>query len=259
MIIRKNAGGGLTLITQTEHSRFVGQLAGLWGNKEFAKPTPFESVARAATYHDFMHLDWEPDLPFDAETGEPLEFRKLPNVKRQVAANQACIDWLTRIDAYSGLLVSMHATGLRRGRYGTIEFPTAFNPASLGPEMEEFIARNEGWQKDQETKQPPSVRTNFHLLQVWDLLGLYFGCEEPGEGKIDPVPTGYTADSPKVTLKMNALGNGKIAFDPFPFRSRSVKVQMVCKRLAQTRFPNAESFRSAYYEAPADLLQYELV
>ena len=27
---------------------------------------------------------------------------------------------------------------------------------------------------------------NFHLLQVWDLLGLYFGCQEPVEDHIDP-------------------------------------------------------------------------
>ena len=57
MIVREDEkGGGLLLVTQTEHSQFVGQLAAHWGNERFASPEPFESVARAATYHDFGYL-----------------------------------------------------------------------------------------------------------------------------------------------------------------------------------------------------------
>lgn len=259
MIIRKEADGGLMAIPQTEHSRFVGQLAAHWGNDDFAAPTPFETIARAATYHDFCHLDWEPDLPFDSVSGEPLEFRKIPDVARQVAANQWCVDWLAGIDAYSGFLVSRHATGLRRGRYGTIKYPTAFNPKSLDADMEAFIARNEAWQEEQQRSLPATWPVNFHLLQVWDLLGLYFGCQEPGDDYITPVPLGYAQDSAQVTLKMKALGDGRIAFDPYPFDHRPFKVQIIYKRLSQAKFADQASYRKAYYKAATEMSEYTLV
>ena len=48
MIVRKQPNGELILIGQTDHSRFVGQLAAHWGNNEFAAPEPFDSMVRAA-------------------------------------------------------------------------------------------------------------------------------------------------------------------------------------------------------------------
>ena len=128
MIIRRE-DGSLLLIPQTEHSLFVGQLAAHWGNAQFAAPEPFESVARAAAYHDFGYLDWEPDVPFDAATGRPYEFRKLPPGERRIEAYRNCIDWLTRIDPYSGLLVSLHRTGLWRNRSGQRIHPIDIYPA----------------------------------------------------------------------------------------------------------------------------------
>jgi len=63
MIIRKNPNGALTLIGQTDHSRFVGQLAAHWGNGEFETPKPYDSVVRAATFHDYGWLRYETSRP----------------------------------------------------------------------------------------------------------------------------------------------------------------------------------------------------
>src|SRR5579864_6229045 len=123
MIIRHEMNGGLTMIPQTEHSQFVGQLAAHWGNEDVAPLEPYESVVRAATFHDYGYVQWEPDVQFDSASGEPLEFRKIPTTQRSLNAYSWCIDWLRSIDAYSGLLVSMHRTGLWDGRYGTITYP----------------------------------------------------------------------------------------------------------------------------------------
>src|SRR5436305_11919930 len=103
MIVRKDTDGGLTLIRQTDHSQFVGQLAAHWGNAEFSPLRPYESVVRAATFHDYGHLNWEPDLPFDPEGGVPLEFRKTPTTQRSLDAYKWCMEWLGSIDPYSGL------------------------------------------------------------------------------------------------------------------------------------------------------------
>ena len=47
MIIHDASNGHLTLITQTDHSNLVGELAAHWGNADFAAPEPYDSVVRA--------------------------------------------------------------------------------------------------------------------------------------------------------------------------------------------------------------------
>jgi len=260
MIVREDEkGGGLLLVTQTEHSQFVGQLAAHWGNERFASPEPFESVARAATYHDFGYLQWEPDPPFDAAKGRPHEFRTLPTTDRRLAAYQWCIDWLRGIDPYSGLLVSMHRTGLWLKRYGAIDHPPAREPGALAEDVRAFIARCEAQQAEERRPfDAAALRVNYQLLQVWDLLGLYFGCQEPFYERIWPVPTGYGASAP-VTLELRNLGRGKVSLDPFPFDVPGLRVQMRGKRLASKRYPDEASFRKAYYQATSEALEFELV
>jgi hypothetical protein len=191
MILRKGKGSELLLIGQTDHSKLVGQFAAHWGNERFAVPQPFDSVARAAAYHDYGWLRYETSPDFIAASGETPEFRQVPASPAQLAAYQWCIDWMAEIDPYSGLIVSMHRTGLWRGRYETIAYPKSFT-RSLVPEVEDFIARNEASQAAaREAFDPRQLWINYRLLQVWDLLGLYFCCADPCEDHIEPVPTGY--------------------------------------------------------------------
>jgi hypothetical protein len=58
---------------------------------------------------------------------------------------------------------------------------------------------------------------------------------------------------------MKVVGKGKIAFDPYPFDQRPLKVQIACKRLTQSTFPDQASYRKAYFQAPNELLEYELI
>ena len=259
MIIRKEPNGELTLIPQTDHSRFVGQLAAHWGNQEFAPLEPFESVVRAATFHDYGYLNWEPDPDVDEGSGEPYQFRGMPFSMRQLEAYQWCIDWLSSIDAYSGVLVSRHRTGLWKARYGMITYPTAFNPPNLHPEISEFIERNENWQAEAlPPAAQPTFQTNYRLLQVWDLLGLYFGCQEPCDDYIEPVPTTYAVDDPGVRMTMRPTGDRRVAFEPYPFDKRGLKVQIASRRVPQASFENSAAFRRAFYQAEQSLLEYTL-
>ena len=258
MIIHEGSGEGLTLIGQTDHSRFVGQLAAHWGNDDFAPLQPFESVVRAATYHDFGYLLWEPDPDLDPATGEPYQFRTQPFSQRQLDAYQWCIDWLRSVDPYSGLLVSMHRTGLWKGRYGKIE--RQVNVArGVRPEVEEMIERNETWQAEERAcHDEDEVWTNYQLLQVWDLLGLYFCCREPCEDSIAEAPISY-GGKPGVRLDMHPVGGNRVAFDPYPFDQRPLRVQIGARQLPVCRFADRDSFRRAYYQGRSLLLEYELV
>jgi uncharacterized protein DUF3891 len=259
MIIRKEPNGELTLIPQTDHSRFVGQLAAHWGNQDFAPLEPFESVVRAATFHDYGYLKWEPDPDIDEASGEPYQFRGMPFSMRQLEAYQWCIDWLYSIDPYSGVLVSRHRTGLWKSRYGQITYPTAFNPPNLHPEITAFIERNENWQAEAlPSEARTTFETNYRLLQTWDLLGLYFGCQEPCDDRIEPVPTTYAPADPGVKLTMRPVGDRHVAFEPFPFDKRGLKVQIAARRVPQSTFEDSAAFRRAFYQAEQSLLEYTL-
>ena len=259
MIVRKSPAGSLTLIGQTDHSRFVGQLAAHWGNRDFATPAPYDSVVRAATYHDYGWLQYETRPLTNPETGEPYPFLGVPMTERQLAGYQWALDWMADIDPYSGLVVSMHRTGLWQGRYGKIKHPAGrYNLTALSPEVQAFITHNEKRQQElRGSVDAKGIGTNYRLMQVWDLLGLYFCCQEPYEDCIDPVPTGFGGEGRRMT--MQPVGERKVRFDPYPFAEPRLRIQLSCKRLPERKYASAAEFRQAYFRAPNELLEYELL
>jgi hypothetical protein len=262
MIIRKDPAGSLTLIGQTDHSRFVGQLAAHWGNRDFAAPTPYDSVVRAATYHDYGWLQYETRPLTNPETGEPYPFLGVPMTDRQLAGYQWALDWMTDIDPYSGLVVSMHRTGLWRSRYGKIKHPAGrYNLTTLSPEVQAFIARNEKRQEELRTSlDAKGSWINYRLMQVWDLLGLYFCCQEPYEDFVEPVPVSYAGgDDDGVRMAMKPVGPRRVEFAPYPFDVRPLRVQLTLKRLPQASYPDVEAFRRAWFGAEVSVEEFELV
>ena len=262
MIIRKDPAGGLVLVGQTDHSRFVGQLAAHWGNGDFESPKPYDSVVRAATFHDYGWLRYETSPLVRPESGEPYPFLQVPMTAQQLAAYQWALDWMADIDAYSGLVISMHRTGLWQGRHGTIKHPAGrYNLTALSPEVRAFIAHNEAWQARQRALlDDKAVWTNYRLLQVWDLLGLYFGCQEPYEDHVAPVPIGYTGgEDDGVRMTMTPAGSRRVAFDPYPFDVRPCRVQLAFRRVARSSFDDTEAFRREWFGGEVGLMEFELV
>ena len=113
MIVRERADGSLILIGQTDHAKLSGQCAAHWGNKDFARPKPYEAVVRAAMFHDSGWYDYEASPMVAADTGKPLNFMQVMWGKPRRRAFEWAIDWMTRIDPYSGLLVSKHRVAAR--------------------------------------------------------------------------------------------------------------------------------------------------
>lgn len=261
MIVRKNSDGSMLLLAQTDHSRLAGSFAAHWGNARFAPLQPYEPVARAAAFHDFGYLRYETFPGWDAETGETLTFREVPTDANRLAEYRWCFDWLLAPDPYAALLVSMHRTGLWRDRYGTI--------ASAKPRVRRLEPEIEAFAQQLETERPGIVArhgwdeaqlwTNYRLLQVWDLMSLYFACQEPYEYAIEPVPASYAdAAGAGVRLALHPAGDGTVVVDPYPFAG-PLRIALPARRFAQTTFADRAAFREAYFRAPLELLEYELV
>ena len=236
----------------------VWDLLGLY----FCCQEPYDSVVRAATFHDYGWLRYETSPLIRPETGEPYPFLQVPMSDTQLGAYQWALDWMADIDPYSGLIVSMHRTGLWKGRYDTIKHPAwRYNLTTLSPEVQAFVARNEAWQERQRAPLDANgVWTNYRLMQVWDLLGLYFCCQEPVEDHVEPVPTGYDgARDDGVTLTMKPAGANRVAFDPYPFDVRPCRVQLTFKRVARRTFEDVEAFRRAWFQAEVGVMEFALV
>jgi len=261
MIVRNGSDRGVTLIGQTEHSRLVGQVAAHWGNRDFDSPAPYESVVRAATFHDYGWLRYETSPRLNGETGEPFSLLQVPLNTPQLASYQWGLDWMSEIDPYAGMIVSMHRTGLWQNRYGTIEHPMGYNLKGPNAEIKAFIDRNEARQKSARAGiDDGKLSTNYRLMQVWDLLGLYFCCQEPYEDFIDPVPTRYSGgEKSGVKLTLKPLGPRKVKLDPYPLDVKPCRIQLTFKTLEQTKFASEGEFRKAYFRAGPALTEFELV
>jgi hypothetical protein len=267
MIVRSTDTEELILIPQTDHSKLVGQLMAHWGNENFARPEPFDSVVRAATCHDFGWIPYESRPLFDAERGETPHYLFVANSTAQLKAYQDCTDWLTAVDPYASLLVNMHRTGLWQRRYDVIAHPKAYlHPKGRLPmqpteEVKTFMAKNEAIQARQRAGlDEAQVWTNYRLLQVCDLLGLYFSCQEPDELYITPVPTAYTGNkSEGLTMTVKPVGTRVVAFEPFPFRVPNIHVGLQGKRLSSRKYPNPDAFMAAYFQAEPETFVFTLV
>jgi Protein of unknown function (DUF3891) len=257
MIVREGADGALILIAQTDHAKISGQCAAHWGNKTFVRPTPYEAVVRAATFHDSGWYDYEASPSIAPDTGKPFSFMQVPWGKPQRQAFEWAIDWMTRIDPYSGLLLSKHRTGLQRGRYDRVAHPKFFNTQNLPEDNENFLARNEEAQAAQvRNYDEAEFWTNYQLLQAFDLISLFLCNKDVVDDYIEPVPTSYGERTGPVRLTLKSTGPTRIEIDPFPFDTNELRVQLIRRRLRQSTFANPAEFREAYFKATPEALDF---
>jgi hypothetical protein len=216
-------------------------------------------MVRAASFHDYGWLRYETSPLINSETGEPYSFLHVPLGTEQLASYQWSLDWMTSIDPYAGLIINMHRTGLWQSRYDAIAHPKAYTLTEVSPEVRELIQRNEKWQEQVRVKwDQDQVAMNYRLMQIWDLLALYFCCEDPYEEDVEPVPTSYR-EKGGVRMTIKPAGPGKVAFDPYPFDERPFRIQLLTRCLRKTSYDNVSEFRRAFFGAELQLCRFDLV
>lgn len=261
MIVRQNADTSCILINQTDHASLSGIMAAHWGNAQFARPEPFQSVVRAAALHDSGWRNYEAAPHYDLERKAPPTFTATPLTVQQLAAYQSAIDWLSDIDLYAGLLIGRHRLGLWRRRFDAIAEPAPSPPRPLIEEANAFIARNEKRQEAElEKLDRRTFLINYQLLQILDLLSLYLCTAEPVQTRIGMAPTSYDGDGKSgVLLSLTPRDSRRIAIDPYPFDTRPLEVSVVYRFLPPGGFASVESFRQAYFGAAPRTMTFELV
>lgn len=260
MIVRYEADGSVVMITQNDHALLSGLFAAHWGNADFARPRPYLSAVRAALFHDKGWIRYEACPIYDPASGKTPNFRDVPNTPEQLAAFEWAGDWLSEIDDYAGLLIRKHRTGLWQGRYGAIAHPAMLQRGAPKPEIASLIARSEQKQAAQASNVDPlELKTNYNLLQVWDLLSLYICTSEtPKADVIDPVPTDYATGS-GVPMTLAPLAPDTIALDPYPFDTASLTANVIHRRLPARPFADQAAFQAAYFATAPQIATFTFV
>ncbi|QLH82879.1 DUF3891 family protein [Halosimplex pelagicum] len=268
---------GYQFVTQPDHAALAGQFADAWGSPSFDRPDPFEPLVLAAYAHDtgWRTYDRRPHLV----DGEPVDFREMP-ADVWIALYDEGIDAVAGMDAYAGLLVSMHGAGLRNRRYGlSPEWP------ETPDEYREFVDRehrrqrrlldgllDDGSDTTDDDRDSPVVEADrdllrslhadrrvpddydsrlwadYRRLQAWDTLSLSFCITDdpPGYGEVGAVPTSGPRD--EATLSVTRVGAGEFTVDPYPF-DESPLVVTVPVRTVTAPVVDESSLARAYYAA----------
>jgi hypothetical protein len=240
-------------ITQPDHAALSGQLAARWGDA-FARPDPWQAVCIAAARHDQGWAEYD-TAPHRGEDGV-IDFISVP-AESWTAFYAAGVESVAAIDRYAGLLVSMHAAGLKRSAYGT---RPGIPDRSGDPRFAEFVSDQERFQRRvgaelandnrygeyvDETELavldalhetgslneavdsiegPSRLGEQYLLLQVFDTLSLALtrsvSLEPTGIG---PVPTD---DGELTDLTATPIGPGAMRVDPYPFDRSPLSVSV---------------------------------
>jgi hypothetical protein len=260
MIVRYESDGTVVMITQNDHAQLSGLFAAHWGNDKFEKPRPYAPLVRAAMFHDRGWIRYETGPQLNPTTGKTPNYREVPNDGPQLEAFEWAGDWLSEIDAYAGLMIARHRTGLWQGRYGVMIHPPAIQRGKLPPPIEAFITRSEAKQKSAADKLDTSdLAINYNLLQVWDVLSLYIcSTESLSPDRIEPVPTAYSGNA-GVGMTLTPRDRSTIALDPYPFDQPSLTASVIFRRLPQANFKDTTELQAAYFKAAPQLAPFTLV
>lgn len=272
MVVRELTDGSVILITQEDHAELSAQFAAHWGNKTFSKLKPYESMVFATAYHDSGYSDWEGIPPINLQKGRPYNFREtIPGFEeRELQAYVGNVDWVRSRDPYAGLIVSMHRTGLWQNRYNTVSSGKGrLRNAELSPDVRSVIQKLEAEHGEEKkslgkgsTAFEEELWFNYRLLQLYDILSLYFCTNGYAENRLTaqsaaPVPVAYESKE-EVELRLIPDSDEAVRFDPYPFHSFPLKVSLDARIMAQENFSTEQDCREAYFKSPRVRLEFEI-
>jgi len=264
MIVREE--NGIVIIYQTDHAKLSGKLAENWGNSQFAKPDPLESVVFAANHHDDGWAMWEAHPTINPETGFPTNFNEIP-VDEHFKMYSLGIERVSSDDCYSGALVAMHARRLyewKKERAANLKTKDAeIDPASVIEEAFNWLDSNKryniyrmiGDEYEYATNES-YIRANFELLLAWDAISLYLCGDSTDEYTIERVPTDYRGNTVSMTLKKES--DGHVICSSYPFAKQPLEVEIPSRKLTKTKFKSDEELRSTIKDTEITTMRFTL-
>jgi hypothetical protein len=265
MLVR-DLGDAYQLVLQPDHSRLSGQFAAAWAEDPALSAELREALILAAARHDDGWAVWERDPRLDDEH-RPQGFLSVPRPS-MLSSYRACADIVCAENPAAGLLVSMHVSGLQRGRYGLMG--GACTPLeNLEPAIRDFTTAEEQRQEELASSLGISEEQRwraYRRLQFVDVLSLFFGLANLEQG--DSWPLDSTPDDLR-RGRDEEMGVGvheirgleepwTARCDPFPFAVSPTQLHMTRRVVPKRDWPDDESFRVDFAGAPVERVELTL-
>jgi hypothetical protein len=274
MITRHLDNGRTILIRQEDHADLAAQFAAHWGNETFERLNPYNSAVFATQYHDTHFREVEAELPMDLEAGHPLGHRRLMSPLKSLHAVRDNVAWIATRDRFAAVLISMHNTGLQQNRYGVINswqngYGSQPKVKTPSPDVAAMIRQLEEGQRtaiDDLCKNTPNaerqIRQNYHMLQIFDLLSLYFCCDgykgqEMQPIRLEPIPLGFGSDR-RVEIKVIPTGKNAVRLDPYPFDASPLEISVMARVVHNTAGASEDECRVEFFRSPRDRLTWTM-
>lgn len=269
---------GYRIVAQTEHASLAGRFAERWGNERFDVPNPKAATRAAAHVHDNGWATW--DLyPHLADDGTPIDLFEVPAAEWRRFYERG-IDAAAELDPYAGLLVSMHGSGVRRRRYGTVpSMPDRSDEYASFVDREETrqrrlaadlrgsdrygdhvgddaVAMLETLHQTGSYDGDASVWRNYCLLQFWDRLALYFSREVSlGETTIGPVPRSVDEWT---DVSVTPVDAATVELDPYPFDADPLTARLRERTVPGGTYRTEADLCEAYYQTDLETTRFTL-
>lgn len=235
MIVQSSDSGRHLVLDMDQHTTMAGRFAAHFGNEVFEPVTPRELMIFVVAHHDAGWAPVDATNPRDPKTGLPYNLVQTP-IPRILATSKGSPDLNEAHHAFCGLISSMHTTGLYTGRYGLSDKVFVdMVPEDVKPELVRFLGAEETRRASliETLRASPDTATwadeafLFHCykqLQFFDTLALYFHTTHAAARQPTTFANVPRAVGDDVTIAVTPKGQGRYAFDPFPFDTPGVEV-----------------------------------
>ena len=262
MFIQSAAPGqSVRAVTMYDHGHFSGQIARLFGNKDFEAPEPFEEVVYAISNHDAGWAAFDRDPATDPQSGVPYSVFATP-APLILPTSSASPDFNQRHSAYAGLLSSMHTWGIYNGRYG---FSNAGRLSRISdadkPAVEAMLAREIERQKKLKAELSNSLETarwieegrlfqNYKLLQFCDLMAIYFNYTHAAARGVQELTHVPMSPSRDVNVTITPRGGSVYALAPYPLVADGIELAFPSRPISPSQHEREGGWAKTLRETP---------
>lgn len=232
MILREE-GDQLVLVRQVDHSMLSGWLAAAWGAGPWERPEPYQSCVVGARLHDLIWVPWDEALPRRPD-GRPYNFFEVAR-PLIVPYQRRGIDAVEALDAYAGMLASLHFSGFYHSHWG-------WEPLSVDDQDREVVAEHVDHELDRQRRLRVTLgldqlgerrlECNYKWLQLWDRISLHiclFGFDSGYEAEYPSVPARVDGGE-KLPLRIRLDPGGICLLDPYPLEVEPYRARIPCLR-----------------------------
>lgn len=204
------------LISQQDHARLAGELALSWGAAPWTELPVKETLLPTIFRHDDGWNGWDAEPDVDGETGRPVDFTEM-----ELATAQSI--WRNSIDSVADLgplaqyLVAGHFVALRQRSDESDEYRNSSFIDEFSQRCDQWLT---AWTAQFSQATTADALTALEMLQVFDLISLWFCCAERSESRSIQTAGG-------ITLELAPLDSAHVAVSPWPWTVDEIVLTVV--------------------------------